>query len=663
MYYKALIIIFFFLWLSFPAEAQLKVDHFLRKGVNEYYNEDYTQSIHTFNTLIRSRPDLSEPHLWRGRAKLALGDFRGAEYDFTRAIMLDAYNPDAYYFRGVVKSNLFDYYSALDDYKKSLERRPNNTNVFFSRGTTRLRMKDFQGAIKDFDTLLLLRPDIEQAYLNRSLAKAGLEDFEEAINDCNLAIKRNSFYTQAYIQRGLYHNELEQFDNAMNDFNQAIKLEKNNPLTYFYRAAANIKIGDTLAALNDFSQVLELDPFNDLTYYNRAMIFLQQENFEMAIADLQSVLDLNPNNIYTLYNLGLAHLRLEKHKQAIADFSKAIEVFPDFAAAYLNRSYSHQQLGDRDKAKEDYDIAIAITNAINSEEEFELINSKYAADTTYLQKIIEFEADFNANNVAAGKIQNRRVMVQLLPNFSYRFMPLNDWIRQERKPGNHFSKTGAMKTGIEGVALGVATEQYKLSDNLILRLSRRNDSITWYDPFNAENYFQKGVFNSMMMNYNEALTAFNRATELKPQFPEAYFNRAYNRFQLIEHRFSLEQSQPQITITQNALPQSTDDNRQNIPDFSDVIADYNMVIQLEPQNSFAYFNRGNIKNRMRDFEGAISDYSMAISLEPEFAEAFYNRALTLIYLNQNKEACYDLSKAGELGITEAYNVIKRYCSR
>jgi tetratricopeptide (TPR) repeat protein len=79
--------------------------------------------------------------------------------------------------------------------------------------------------------------------------------------------------------------------------------------------------------------------------------------------------------------------------------------------------------------------------------------------------------------------------------------------------------------------------------------------------------------------------------------------------------------------------------------------------------SFAWYNRANIKNRMRDFEGAIQDYTVATSLNPDFAEAFYNRALTLIYLNRNRDACYDLSKAGELGIAEAYNVIKRYCSK
>jgi hypothetical protein len=54
---------------------------------------------------------------------------------------------------------------------------------------------------------------------------------------------------------------------------------------------------------------------------------------------------------------------------------------------------------------------------------------------------------------------------------------------------------------------------------------------------------------------------------------------------------------------------------------------------------------------------------MAIKIEPDMAEAYYNRALTLLYLKEEKLACKDLSKAGELGVKEAYSVIKRYCNK
>lgn len=645
------------------AQGQLNVQYFINKGINEFYREQYTDAIFTFNTLIRSRPDLAEPHIWRGRAKLALEDLRGAEFDFTRAVMLDSYNPEAYYYRGVVKSNLYDYHSALKDYEKSLERRPNNPEVFFSRGTTRLRMKDYKGAIRDYDTLLLLRPDIEEAFLNRALAKANLERYEDAIKDCNQAIRINMFYVEAFIQRGLFRNETGNFQEAMEDFDQAIKLDENKPLAYFYRAAASIKTGDTLQAFDDFNKVLRLDPDNDLTLYNRALIYLQWEQYDEAREDLRAVLRLNSMNLYTWYNLGITNMRLENYEEAKENFSTAIKIFPDFAAAYMSRAAAWQEAGDNEQARDDYETAIAIINAVNSGEDYGQLNSYYSADSAYLQKIIEFDADFNANNGTDGKIQNQRVLIQLLPNFTIQFIATEEVIAARRKTGYHYPPLDTLKTSVKNIGAGISAKQYTLTKNVIRRLDQVTDSVGWFNPFDADNYLIIGIYNAMMMNYNEAMTAFDRAIELRPDFQAALFNRANVRFELIEHQFAMAQSAPQITITPLQASGAVADQQPGLPDFAPVVDDFSRVIALDPRMSFAWYNRGNIKNRMRDFEGALADYTHALTLNPDFAEAYYNRALTLIYLRRTADACYDLSKAGELGVQEAYNVIKRYCGR
>ncbi len=649
--------------VTLSGSAQIKVDYFMSKGFTELYNEQYTEAIQTLNILIRARPDLADPHILRGRAKLALGDFRGAEFDFTRAVMLDSYNPDAYYYRGVVKSNLFDYYSALQDFEKSLDRRPNNPNVFFSRGTTRLRMKEYKMAITDFDTLILLRPDIEEAYLNRALAKASIEDYEGAIRDCNRAIGMNLFFMEAYVQRGLFKNETGDIEGAMKDFDQAIKLDKNDPLTYFYRGAAEIKLGDTAAALEDFSTVVKLDPYNDLTFYNRALIKMQRGNYREALNDFDKVLGINPENVYTWYNRGIANAKLKKFKEAAGDFSKAIELFPDFAAAYMSRAQMKQELKKHEEARQDYDIAVAITNAVNSGEDFGMINARYSADSTYLQKIIEFEADFNTNNIADGRIQNRRVLIQLKPNFSIQLYDTREVLAEQKETGYHWPALEIFSYNSNRLSLGITARQYDLTPEEISLLSGKIDSVMYFSPFDSENYLRAGIFNAMMLNYNEAVTSFNRAIELDPEYLEAYFNRANINFELIEHRFAMQESATSITLTNQGGGSDSAEPEPELPDFSQVIGDYNTVIRLNPGMSYAYYNRGNIKNRMRDFEGAIEDYTIAIGLEPDFAEAFYNRALTLIYLKRNADACLDLSKAGELGIEEAYNVIKRYCNR
>jgi tetratricopeptide (TPR) repeat protein len=62
-----------------------------------------------------------------------------------------------------------------------------------------------------------------------------------------------------------------------------------------------------------------------------------------------------------------------------------------------------------------------------------------------------------------------------------------------------------------------------------------------------------------------------------------------------------------------------------------------------------------------DLPESINQYTKALELYPKLAEAYFNRGLVLIYLKDNEKGCLDLSKAGELGVSDAYTVIKKYC--
>ena len=78
------------------------------------------------------------------------------------------------------------------------------------------------------------------------------------------------------------------------------------------------------------------------------------------------------------------------------------------------------------------------------------------------------------------------------------------------------------------------------------------------------------------------------------------------------------------------------------------------------RNPSVWYNMGNIHLQMQEFNKAVDDYTKAIQYDPNLAEAYYNRALTLLYLDKKSKAIKDLSKAGELGIQEAYVVLKRF---
>ena len=123
----------------------------------------------------------------------------------------------------------------------------------------------------------------------------------------------------------------------------------------------------------------------------------------------------------------------------------------------------------------------------------------------------------------------------------------------------------------------------------------------------------------------------------------ATFCRANWRYRLLEYQRSTGEKE----ITQSM-------------DFEIMQHDYDQVIRLQPDFSFAYYNKANILCAQREWKDAIANYTKAIEQDNDFAEAYFNRGLTYIYIGENEKGLNDLSKAGELGIYQAYNLITRF---
>ncbi len=103
-------------------------------------------------------------------------------------------------------------------------------------------------------------------------------------------------------------------------------------------------------------------------------------------------------------------------------------------------------------------------------------------------------------------------------------------------------------------------------------------------------------------------------------------------------------------------------------DYEIMLRDYDYILRLMPDMTFAYYNKANILCTQKEFNEAIRHYTKAIEYDSDFAQAYFNRGLTYIFLSSlqgESEGAYqkgldDLSKAGELGIYQAYNLITRF---
>ena len=652
-----------FLITSSIADAQINYKHFLMEGRHELSKENYVGAIKSFNTALYSNKEGFEAYFLRGIAKFSLGDFKGADFDFSATLRIHPLYVRAYHYRGISRDRLYEYAHAISDFDRALEIDPFNPEVFMGRGDTKMHIKDFEGAEMDYTSSIELKKSNSSAWLNRGIARHFLGNNEEALKDLNEAVLLDYFNVEAWTKRGMVKYEIDSLEGALSDYNQAIKLDDKNPYVYFQRGLTYLKLKDTTLALNDYNKVVEMEPSNALTYYNIALIKSMQKKYDEALEAYASVVSINPNNIYAFYNRGSLYYMMKVYRKADKDFTRAIEIFPDFAGAYINRSAVRYKLGRKRAAREDEMAAKTIIAAINGEsDDYQLLYQRYG-DSTYFNKIIEFEADFISGNMKKGRVQFERVAVNPKPNFFlvYAF-ELSDSLQTV------CSKYEYLDPGIAsfnaqndlGVRFVFTTRQWPVSKDMAKKELHKIDSTISISRDTAAAYFMKGMINSTLQNYATAMTSYDKCIKKDKGISYAYLNRGATRYELDEFIFAEKEYSNSITISRST-PKETEKNTP--PDHNESLADFEMAIKLNGALPFAYYNSANLKIRQQKFQRAIDDYSMAIKIEPKLAEAYFNRALVLLYLEEEKLACSDLSKAGELGITEAYNIIKRYCNK
>jgi len=181
----------------------------------------------------------------------------------------------------------------------------------------------------------------------------------------------------------------------------------------------------------------------------------------------------------------------------------------------------------------------------------------------------------------------------------------------------------------------------------------------------------------VVQNLQEAAEDFNKIVTLYPDFILARFNRAVINYKLIEiERYNQSASRDIGELSLNIQTGNTrtalqNNNRKNAEKeeklsntmlYDKIISDYTEITAQNPEFVYARFNRGNIYCLQKDYRSAIMDYNEVIAINPYFAEAWFNRGLTRLYIGDTDNGIDDLSRAGELGVPEAYGIIKKMSS-
>lgn len=640
--------------------AQYDKQQFFYRGRQFLMEGKYPQAIESFNMLARLDTTLYEAFFFRGIAKYNLGDFVGAQVDFDRTLRINPVFTHAYHYRAITFSRVGRYEDALNDLREAVALRPGYTGLYFSRGVTYLLSQQFDKAVSDFTRFIRFEPRVSEAYLNRGASYLYLNDTVKALEDYNTAVLLNQFDPEGYIRRSRVYVVQERYHEALSDLSNAIALDSTNTFAYFNRALVYNSTKNISGALADFNRVLFYDPDNALTRYNRALIRSQIGDYENALSDYDRVLEINPNNVLAYFNRAALFIELGRYRDALADYTRAIELYPDFANAYMNRAHVKYLLGQYASAQDDRTIAnrkVQEHRAAAGGQEGDAF-AALADSTQRFDNLLALDADFAKRDFNNDLLQYRDVDIRLKPLFKLLAGTAERPISLE-----HTYYYPNLERFINEQPIAVAL--FSASPATLVQTMEREDAVLkerLKQEKSPNTLFSKGIIDFQNKQFNSALQYYNQAIDKEPQNLFYYINRGALQSEMIEFISSMDNNVQVLTLDDAGTTRTKvqEQNRRNY-DYSAAIGDMEKAASIAPDFAYVHYNLGNLYCLSDRMPESINAYTKAIELYPYLAEAYYNRGLIQIYLKDKEKGCIDISTSGELGIKDAYSVIKKYC--
>lgn len=644
--------------------AQYDKDMFYMRGRRALADGKYAQAIENFNIL--SQLDTSDhwTFFFRGIAKYNLGDIRGARQDFDRSVRINPVFTSGYHYRGITQSRYGNYDEALADLQKAIDLRPGEIGLYFSRGVTYFLSQQFESAVADFDRYIRKEPKDPSAYLNRGASWLFLGDTLKAVSDYNKAIRLDRFDPEGYVRRGRLYASQKKYGLAIADMDKAIELDTTNTFAYFNRAIMYYEQERYQDAMSDLNRVLKDEPGNALTLYNRGLISAQMGAYEDALDDMDRVLNINPENVLAYFNRASIFIEMGQYRNALEDYDKAIELYPDFAKAYMNRAYVKNLLGDHKASKKDYDTAQKKVQEYRAKN---VADAGSFADTTRkYSSLLSLDAEFAKKDFNDELLQHRDIDIRLRPLYRFVLTGQKEDVnyaltrKHENPLVERFRSSLPVGVDVDNMERGLDDAAMAAVEKAAYDTDVSTSEISFLKALYA--YAEK-QFNSSMNYYGDAITQAREEMGIDRLYEAFYLmNRGVLRAEMIDFIASIESNVQVLSMDDAGTTRArVKDQITRSYDYTDAIDDMKAAAGIIGNLPYVYYNLGNLYCLSSEHVNSIENYGKAIELYPYMGDAYFNRGLVLIYLKDKEKGCIDLSRAGELGVQDAYGVIKKYC--
>jgi FOG: TPR repeat len=178
-------------------------------------------------------------------------------------------------------------------------------------------------------------------------------------------------------------------------------------------------------------------------------------------------------------------------------------------------------------------------------------------------------------------------------------------------------------------------------------------------------WYQKGKILLGLEKYQDAISSFEKAIELKYDFSPAWDSRCFAYIGIKEYEAALkclniivEKINPNSFMAWHLKAGVLD----NLGRAEEAIVANSRSVEIRP-NAYGYNDLGSRRVKVRDIKGAIKDYTKAIEINPNFEPAYGNRGNSWMIEGDCKKAINDFNEALRINPENLRNHMVSYLGR
>ncbi len=163
----------------------------------------------------------------------------------------------------------------------------------------------------------------------------------------------------------------------------------------------------------------------------------------------------------------------------------------------------------------------------------------------------------------------------------------------------------------------------------------------------VEVWNNKGIALYNLSKYSEAITAYDEAINIDPNYTGTWINKgnALERlYKLEEAIISYDQA---IKIDPNNVKALSGKGNalKNCGKHEEAIISFDKALEINPKYAFAWYNKGNALDRFGNQEEAIISFDKALEIDPNYTAVWNNKGNALAKLGKHKEAITSYKEA------------------